>query len=94
MPERQIVNVDGLVTEVDVDFDTKDNQPPIVTAVEELLMNQGNHTIGWVADKAIAAATSYSDLLYIAEACGYRPGWAWYTWQELKNGLQIARHVC
>lgn len=92
--DRKIINVDGLISEVDVDFDNMDNQPPIVTVVDELLHDQGNHPIGWVAYRAAEAATSYNDLLYIAEVCGYKPGWAWHQWQELKNGLQIARHVC
>ena len=93
-PKKEIINVDGLITEVDVDFDNKENQPSIVTVTDELLRERGNRQIGWVAYRAAEKATSYSDFLHIAEVCGYKPGWAWHQWQELKNGLQIARHVC
>lgn len=45
---------------------------------------------GWVVIQSIKHAKSLDDFRRIAEVCRYKPGWAWYQWQELKQQKQKA----
>ena len=50
-----------------------------------------NYQIGWVAYQSLEHAKSYEDCLHIANVCGYRKGWAYYKWEELKKNLSRKR---
>ena len=46
--------------------------------------NKG-YKAGWVAYNAMEYASTLEDFQLIANACGYKKGWAWHKWQENFN---------
>ena len=81
----------GKLLEIDTHQDEKKSasRPGIkraFTKPEEFLSiaKRRRYKIGWVAHNALEFAQSYEDCLHIAEICGYKSGWAWYQWQNIK----------
>ena len=50
-----------------------------------------DYQVGWVAIQSLKFATSYEDCLHIAQVCGYKKGWAWHKWEELKGKFSVDR---
>ncbi len=41
----------------------------------------------WAVCRALEHVTTYDEVLHIAKVMNYKKGWAYYQWQDLKNGL-------
>lgn len=88
--EKEIRN--GELSEIPIDYSTDDNDTDISITqkpcnIEQLftIAQEKKYKKGWVAFRALELAKSYDDCLQIANFCGYKQGWAWYQWNELKT---------
>ena len=81
----------GDIVSVNVNLQSKKDAPPVVkhsfTKPDEFftIAKKRNYHIGWVAFNSLKFAQSYDDCLHIADICGYKPGWAWHKWNEIKR---------
>ena len=78
-PELDTEEYDGNLVEIDsANTIAKKNSPEYFKqiAAEKKLPRS------WIAEQALKFARTYNDLLHIAAVVEYKPGWAWYRWQE------------
>lgn len=82
---------DGELNKVDVPFDDENYLESSVihkdTSPETFLKiaKKKHYKIGWVAFNSLLFANSYEDCKHIADVCGYKAGWAFHMWNELKT---------
>ena len=80
---------DGELEKIDVSFDAEPKIDSNIiykpTTIEEFTVTakKKGYKQGWAAFKALEYVSSYDDCKHIADFCGYKPGWAYYQWQDI-----------
>ena len=92
-PRRIEIDEDNFLSQLNISFEDTHVSEQIIhkpTTPEELMLiaQQKKYKRGWVAFNALEFATSFEDCLHIAEVCEYDKGWAWYSWQDIKNSKE------
>ena len=86
---EEIPATEDILSKQDVSFQPVDKKNSFTKPEEFMeIAKQTNRKIGWVAFRSLEYVTSYEDCLHIARFCGYKDGWAWHKWQELKNNIR------
>lgn len=88
---QRVLRVDEKAEIVEVDYSCQDWAKQLIDNLQVIQKKKGRKK-GWIYYQIIEhprrGELTQADWRYLAQVLGYKPGWAWYKWQEVQQSLQ------